>query len=149
MIRVAAGAMVALVLSAASCESEARPDRVMVPSSFASVTDDIDRALEAEGRTPPDWIVAGSQRLVAQLADGADAQVLITADRETMDRAVAEGLVDVGLGELPAAADPGEDGVESVGEGLEHDRARLAAGLPDLEAGSGHPGAGLPSAPCG
>lgn len=38
-------------------------------------------------------VVAGSSTLLAQLAAGADADVLITADAATMDRAAAEGLV--------------------------------------------------------
>ncbi|QGU04338.1 Molybdate-binding periplasmic protein precursor [Corynebacterium comes] len=40
------------------------------------------------------FIDAGSSTLVQQLADGSPGDVLITADRANMDRAVAEGLVE-------------------------------------------------------
>ena len=90
----AAAALVALALVGAACASE--PDRsvAMVPSSFTDLTDAIDAALDTETV----WIIAGSSRLVSQLADGADADLLITADRETMQRAVDADLVDTPLG---------------------------------------------------
>ncbi|MEQ8841022.1 MAG: substrate-binding domain-containing protein [Acidimicrobiales bacterium] len=62
----------------------------MVPSSLTGVTEPVDDALGTETA----WVIAGSSRLVRQLADGARADVLITADAETMRDAVARGLVE-------------------------------------------------------
>lgn len=61
----------------------------MVPSSLGGLTDSIDTALAGD----IDWVIAGSSRLVRQLADGATADVLITADAETMADAVELGVV--------------------------------------------------------
>jgi len=61
----------------------------LVPSSMTGIVGEIDLALESE----TDWVIAGSSRLVAQLADGAEAEILITADAITMDDAAARGLV--------------------------------------------------------
>jgi molybdate transport system substrate-binding protein len=62
----------------------------MVPASLAGVTVEIDAALGME----TDWIIAGSSRLVRQLADGAEADLLITADAETMNDAITQGIVE-------------------------------------------------------
>lgn len=75
-----------LVLAACSTDGA---DVVMAPSSFTGLTADIDAALDDD----PDWILAGSSRLVRQLADGARADALITADETTMADAVEQGLV--------------------------------------------------------
>ena len=77
---------VTVVTAACSADSSTV---AMVPSSFTSVTAEIDDALG----TDTDWVIAGSSRLVRQLADGAVADVLITADAETMGDAVDQGLV--------------------------------------------------------
>jgi molybdate transport system substrate-binding protein len=88
----------------------------MVPSSFASLTEAIDEARGVE----VEWVLASSARLVEQLADGAAADVLITADQETMQVAVETGLVDPPLGlvarnRLVLAVAPGNPaGVASV-----------------------------------
>ena len=59
--------------------------------SASSLTDVIEIVFEGrEGVTP---VMSGSSTLVAQLAAGADADVLITADAATMERAVSEGSV--------------------------------------------------------
>lgn len=84
--RAAAALVVALALT--GCGDDSAPV-AMVPSSFAGLTGDVDHALDRE----TDWVVAGSSRLVRQLADGAEADVLITADTTTMSDAVARGLV--------------------------------------------------------
>jgi len=61
----------------------------MAPSSMTTLTDEIDDALSSD----TEWVIAGSARLVGQLADGASADVLITADRETMQSAIDQSLV--------------------------------------------------------
>ena len=70
------------------------PDRVIVlaPSSLAPVRDDVDAALEAQGLEAPSWVFAGSQALVAQVADGAPADVVLTADRVSFDAVRAAGV---------------------------------------------------------
>ncbi|MEZ5247635.1 MAG: substrate-binding domain-containing protein [Acidimicrobiales bacterium] len=71
------------------CGSDGDTTVVMVPSSFTGLTASIDTRLDID----TDWVIAGSSRLVRQLADGAAADVLITADAETMADAVDQGLV--------------------------------------------------------
>ena len=57
----------------------------------SSLTDVIEVVVEdSESLTP---VIAGSATLVAQLAAGADADVLITADAATMEQAVSGGSV--------------------------------------------------------
>ena len=63
---------------------------VMAASSLAEV---LEVVIEFEGHASVTPVVAGSSTLVAQLAAGADADVLITANAATMDRAVADGSV--------------------------------------------------------
>ncbi|MEZ5166726.1 MAG: substrate-binding domain-containing protein [Acidimicrobiales bacterium] len=65
--------------------------------------------------TVPDWVICGSTRLVAQLADGARADLLITADEATMQTALDTGVVDHVLGvvagnRLVLAVAPGNPG---------------------------------------
>lgn len=101
-------AVVALHLLA-GCGADT-PSAAMVPSSFTGVTERIDE----RGAVDTDWVIAGSSRLVRQLADGADADVLVTADEETMRTAVAQGLVDepvvVAGNRLVLAIAPGNPG---------------------------------------
>lgn len=61
---------------------------VMAASSLTDVLETV-----FEGREGVTSVIAGSSTLVAQLAAGADADVLITADSATMERAVSEGSV--------------------------------------------------------
>ncbi len=70
------------------------PDRALVlaPSSLAVVQDELDRALDERGIPTPEWVFAGSQTIVAQLIDGAPADILLTADRVTLDRARDAGV---------------------------------------------------------
>lgn len=82
------GALAGLALALAGCGEDAGTV-ALVPSSLTGVTVEIDDALGHE----TDWVIAGSSRLVRQLADGARADVLITADGETMQDAVGQALV--------------------------------------------------------
>jgi len=61
---------------------------VMAASSLAEVVETV-----LEGRERVTTVLAGSSTLVAQLAAGAEADALITADASTMERAVVEGSV--------------------------------------------------------
>lgn len=84
--RVAAAA-VALLLGGCGAGGDDRAV-AFVPSSFTTVADDLDAAATVDAT----WVIAGSTRLLAQLDDGAPADLLVTADRATMDEAIASGL---------------------------------------------------------
>ena len=112
-------------LAAAGCGADASTV-VMAPSSFTGLTAGIDAALDDE----PDWVIAGSNRLVRQLADGARADVLITADETTMAAAVAEGLVTsepvtVATNRLVLAVAPGNPGPVTSLDDLSDERLLL------------------------
>ncbi|MDW3219548.1 MAG: substrate-binding domain-containing protein [Acidimicrobiales bacterium] len=122
MIRRLSIVVVAIVATAGLCGESDDPDIAMVPSSFTDLTAEIDRALDDD----PVWVIAGSSRLVRQLADGAAADLLITADAATMEQALADGLVDTTLGvvarnRLVFAVAPDNPGgitsVEDLGDG--------------------------------
>lgn len=75
---------------------------VMAASSLTDVLEDVAAAFEdlggsgpADGTSPVTVVpvLAGSSALVAQLAEGAEADVLMTADAVTMQRAVGGGSV--------------------------------------------------------
>jgi molybdate transport system substrate-binding protein len=105
-----------IVIAVSACGNGSSGDVGMVPSSFTGVTTEVDRVQGNE----TSWVIAGSARLVGQLADGANADFLITADRETMQRAVAAGLVDsrpevIARNRLVLALAPGNPGaIEGV-----------------------------------
>ena len=89
-----ASAVASVSMLAAGCgstaDSSAQDGRVVVmaASSLAEVME-----IVFEGRESITPLFAASSTLVAQLAAGAEADVLITANAATMDRAVAEGSV--------------------------------------------------------
>ncbi|SDL21237.1 molybdate ABC transporter substrate-binding protein [Tessaracoccus oleiagri] len=87
MRRVLAAALAALALAACS-EDRAEPTTVFAASSLTIPFEEI-----AEDREVS-FSFDGSSGLVDQLAGGAPADVLATADQRTMDRAVELGLVE-------------------------------------------------------
>lgn len=68
----------------------AREDGVVVMAA-SSLTDVMETVFDGRGSVTV--VLAASSTLVAQLAAGAEADVLITADAATMERAVSEGSV--------------------------------------------------------
>lgn len=72
--------VIALVWAVAACSSGNGETVVFAASSLAPVTSDIDAALESGGDIPPEWVLAGSSRLIAQVRDGARPDVIISAD---------------------------------------------------------------------
>ena len=74
--------------------SDDDPGRVLIlaPSSLAVAQDELDSALAQLGIPAPEWVFAGSQAIVAQLIDGAPADLLLTANRATLDRANDAGV---------------------------------------------------------
>jgi molybdate transport system substrate-binding protein len=122
--RAAALATAALLTTAlVACGADDGDDAVVVfaASSLTDVLDDMAAGPLADG-PPIEVVAAGSQTLVAQLADGADADLLLTADRATMERAVAEGSVAgepsvIATNALVVAVAPGNPaGITSVGD---------------------------------
>jgi molybdate transport system substrate-binding protein len=84
------GLVVGLTLTAASCGGGGERVVVFAASSLTDVFERLEVEFEAS-HPDVDVVVsaAGSSSLVAQLGDGAPADVLVTADLDTMARAVA------------------------------------------------------------
>ena len=87
--------LILLAIPAISCGNNDQTVTVMIPSSMTDLASDID--LEWGG-PPIKWIIAGSRSLLRQLEDGAKAEVLITADAETMAIANDRGIIETPLG---------------------------------------------------
>lgn len=92
-LRATAAVAAAVAMLASGCSGGAADGAggdvvVMAASSLNDVIETV-----FEGREDVTSVIAGSSTLVAQLAAGADADVLITADSATMERAVSEGSV--------------------------------------------------------
>jgi molybdate transport system substrate-binding protein len=88
-----AAALVAAMLGAA-CGVQSGPgtgDGEVVVMAASSLTEVIEIVFEGRDRVTP--VIAGSSTLVAQLAAGAEADVLITADAATMEQAASQGTV--------------------------------------------------------
>ena len=89
-----ASAVASVSMLAAGCSSTAgsgAEDGSVVVMAASSLTEVMETVFEGRESVTP--LLAASSTLVAQLAAGAEADVLITADAATMDRAVAEGSV--------------------------------------------------------
>ena len=94
MRRIEAAALAAVLMLASGCGGTAdgtAPERDVVVMAASSLTDVIEIVFEGRDSVTP--VLAGSSTLVAQLAAGAEADVLITANATTMERAVSEGSV--------------------------------------------------------
>ncbi len=83
---------IAALVLAASGDND--PDRALIlaPSSLAVVQDELDAAFAQRDIPEPEWVFAGSQTIVAQLIDGAPADLLLTASQVTLDRASEAGV---------------------------------------------------------
>ena len=89
-----ASALAAALLLAAGCSGAGgtrSSDGGVVVMAASSLIDVIEIVFEGHESVTP--VIAGSSTLVAQLAAGADADVLITANLATMAQAVSEGSV--------------------------------------------------------
>jgi molybdate transport system substrate-binding protein len=99
-VRRVAAACVALLLTTAACgSSEASDDRttltVFAAASLKGSFTDVGAAFEkAHPGVTVRFSFAGSSDLVAQLQQGAPADVFASADTSTMDKAAADGVVD-------------------------------------------------------
>lgn len=120
---------------------------VMAASSLTDILEEVSTAFESLGDSGPAdgpsavrvaAVLAGSSALVAQLAEGAEADILMTADAATMQRAVEDGSVrgpvtTVAANALVLAVAPGNPGrVESLKDLGRTDRlvGLCAAGVP-------------------
>lgn len=88
--RAIATAVAWVSIVAAGCSSTADDGDVVVMAA-SSLTDVIEIVFKDHESVTA--VIAGSSTLVAQLAAGAEADVVITADAATMDRATADGSV--------------------------------------------------------
>lgn len=90
MIRMGA-LMLAAVVGLTSCGA----DDTIVLMAASSLTDVI-TGIDESGRfgAPVEPVFAGSTALVAQLREGADADLLVTADRPSMEQAIRDGSVE-------------------------------------------------------
>ena len=90
----AATALTVVAALGAACSGQSgggTGDGDVVVMAASSLTDVVEVVFEHRESVTP--VIAGSSTLVAQLAAGAEADVLITANGATMDRAVLEGSV--------------------------------------------------------
>ena len=92
--RAMASAVASVSMLAAGCSSTAgsgAEDGGVVVMAASSLTEVMETVFEGRESVTP--LFAASSTLVAQLAAGAEADVLMTANAATMDRAIAEGSV--------------------------------------------------------
>ncbi len=82
-------AVAVVMLISAGCGASNEDEIVVMAAS--SLTDAVETVIADHDNVSA--VFAGSSTLVAQLAEGASADVLITADAATMNRAVADGSV--------------------------------------------------------
>ena len=91
----------------------------------AASLQDAFKEIDAQAQESVTFNFAGSQVLVTQLREGAQADVLATADGESMDAAISAGLVEAGseqvlaTNRLAVAIAPGSSSIKSL-----HDLAR-------------------------
>ena len=108
-------AVAVVALAVLGARGDADTALVFAPSSLAPFEAELDAVLIESGIGPVEWVFAGSQSLVAQLIDGAPADVLITADAATFARANAAGVTwddgrDLVANRLVLAVAPGNPG---------------------------------------
>lgn len=94
-------AVIALVGLFSGCSSNDDGTLIFAASSLAAAADGIDEALASEGIDKPEWVLAGSSRLVAQVRDGARPDIIVSADATQLDEILRFGYV---LVDQPAIA---------------------------------------------
>lgn len=136
--------VVAGTLGAVAVGCAGSDDRLVVfaASSLTDVVDEL--VVEFEDANPGTDVVVntgGSSSLVAQLIDGADVDVLLTADTATMERAVAADVVVgdpvvIARNELVIAVEAGNPaGIEGLAD-LARDDLVVVLAAPDVPAGA-------------
>jgi len=88
--------LIALIWALGACSSDDGETLIFAASSLAAATDSIDAALQAEGSaSPPEWVLAGSSRLIAQVRDGARPDVIVAADTGETYEDVRQRVLDL------------------------------------------------------
>ena len=110
-----------LLLAGCATDSDSGAEEESLTVLGASSTRVLNDDLQALTGAELDFINAGSSTLVQQLADGSPGDVLITADRANMDKAVEQGLVEdpraVAVNTLVMVVPAGNPaGISSVGD---------------------------------
>ncbi len=131
------------VITAAACASD-RPDdavtlRVFAASSLTDALTEAAEAFEAEnGSVTVETHFAGSSRLRAQLEEGAEADVFISADRRHVDEIThlltESSITAVATNEMVVALADSTQTVQSL-EDLAEPGVRIVIALPDVPAG--------------
>ncbi len=86
--------LIALVWVLGACSSDDGETLIFAASSLAAATDSIDAELRADPNvSPPEWVLAGSSRLIAQVRDGARPDIIVTADASHLDEILDLGYV--------------------------------------------------------
>ena len=131
------------VVHAAACASDRPEDavtlRVFAASSLTDVLAEAAEAFEAEnGSVTVETHFAGSSRLRAQLEEGAEADVFISADRRHVDEIthllMESSITAVATNEMVVALADSNQTVESL-EDLAEPGVRIVIALPDVPAG--------------
>lgn len=130
---------VALAWALSACSSNSSGTVIFAASSLAAATDGINAALETDGTDPPEWVLAGSSRLIAQVRDGARPDIVVAADASQLDQILDFGYV---LVERPVIANRL---VLAVADG----NPAGVGGLDDLSRDAPLLGFCAPEVPCG
>ena len=85
--------VISLVCLLGGCSSDNDDTVIFAASSLATAANGIDAALESEGIDPPEWVLAGSSRLIAQVRDGARPDIVISADASQLDEILDLGYM--------------------------------------------------------
>ncbi len=145
-LTLATTALLALPLAACSDDGDADADRttltVFAAASLTTTFEELEKTFEAEH---PDVDVklsfGGSSDLVAQLTEGAEADVLASADTKNMDKLVDAGLTDgepveFATNTLTIAVPPGNPaGVQDLAD-LGHDDLSVVLCAPEVPCGN-------------
>lgn len=114
------------------------PLRVLAASSLTDALTDAAAAFEQETATPVEVSFAGSQALVTQIEGGIAADVLVTADEESMQRALDGELVGkptvIATNRLALIA-PASSGAATRLDDLAEPGVRLVLAAPEVPAG--------------
>lgn len=87
-------ALLACSLTVAACSSGNQRVVIFAASSLAPTTTRIDALLNDDPSTDnPDWVLAGSSRLIAQVRDGARPDIIVAADAVKLEPLVGLGYL--------------------------------------------------------
>lgn len=86
--------LITLIWVLGACSSDDGETLIFAASSLAAATDNIDATLQTDPKvSPPEWVLAGSSRLIAQVRDGARPDIIVTADASQLEEILDLGYV--------------------------------------------------------